>query len=1335
MKNGQNIIHTSTFNFEYGSKASASRCNVLIESIFNSQILPELEKAIAGKIPAGMLVELSKLEINIGTINEKELGANLASRIRASLEEALQGKFKRKSDSDNDIFAEQNGSEYLLESIETFLVYGYFPYGMDESTTLDNLIEEALRNNRKSLVNLLKKHKNQERVLRRIANNLSLTTFDKLLQAIVPVDCVWIITYRKALVKACMVAKLNLFKGEEATQNINYLILKYLLNETSSIFNRIKFSKSILNEFSFGTANEIQALIRSVENQKDTNTGLISETLAALKNDQELNFEIERILELLNAGSIHSANANSNRLRDEIIRSIRDLKYRNLLTESLSETGLIHLIQLFDQKNAIEILNLITSFTGKFEHRNNNELNLKKWIAEHVFLTVNYLNEKAIRYLNKEEYLVFLANAFPERQISISELLVFAKTQKTIDIKKLSALLEDEQRNPEISSLSIILTKGQYNQAIHQSDNQQDEKLTAEFFEISKRKIISNYLDTGELSTAFFDLTRNDIQSIFEEFILLKDDFLKRIILRNTNPQKLIDRLYLLMTKASEGNLFDYFIHFFPEEYSILSELIAEARHQLSPGIEETASKNKLFIRTLAESNGGLSQNTFVVSFLENLAEQFAIDSAHFIQLWGSKVERNNEVNAFDNQTKKVIERDLKHLIYRFRLAGNGESTPESNSQQLVKKIILHFKTYPTVFKEVVRENKDRLFLIYTLLKLYTEPSQWISVEKALLSEPEFKNKIIDFQIHQENSLIKSDVSDKSDQKAYLIRIMSDEALFRKFIDDTTDFDQLISGNKKTQAYITQLLVFSPGNLSDKINPEFWKSVTLSFAALNLIEEKEFSTHEFAKAFAKHLLQKLKAIKEEELYYRVLDRMKTSDLQNINELYNLIQQSEKRKPDAENGSTTKVDQSEVELPNEKLPYYFSLLKFYAINGFLPWWANPLSFTELIEDLNSTGDLHPREFEEMFLQLEKEDQLLEKLIPNIPAYASSKFDQIILKYPRLKAVWQTIRSKENNQDIDLQSAKNIKLNLFKKLYALSDDEILPFLNPENTAIANQVKAYLSLSSYFYFRQINPAQWRKTVIEFAIDYNLATTGISENRFHTNFFKHLKTNHSQINWEKTLSQVYQLTTLSKSGKSEIFPEALKQLINLKTDHKTSEIKNKRNEVIADKPGVEVKIFNAGLILFWPFLTRLFEHLSLVKGGNFINEESRNRAVYVLQYLAYNRIDFPEHHLVLNKLLVGMDTQEMLFPFIELSEAEKESAESLQYGLINNWEKVKNSTPEGIQETFLQREGILRFGADKIMLQVDKKGVDVLLKSIPWNISLVKLSWMKKPIYVEWI
>ena len=73
MKSSQNIIDTAIFNFEYGSTASASRCNDLIESIFNAHILPELEKAISRKIPDGLLIELSKLEINIGNINEKDI--------------------------------------------------------------------------------------------------------------------------------------------------------------------------------------------------------------------------------------------------------------------------------------------------------------------------------------------------------------------------------------------------------------------------------------------------------------------------------------------------------------------------------------------------------------------------------------------------------------------------------------------------------------------------------------------------------------------------------------------------------------------------------------------------------------------------------------------------------------------------------------------------------------------------------------------------------------------------------------------------------------------------------------------------------------------------------------------------------------------------------------------------------------------------------------------------------------------------------------------------------------------------------------------------------------
>jgi hypothetical protein len=104
------------------------------------------------------------------------------------------------------------------------------------------------------------------------------------------------------------------------------------------------------------------------------------------------------------------------------------------------------------------------------------------------------------------------------------------------------------------------------------------------------------------------------------------------------------------------------------------------------------------------------------------------------------------------------------------------------------------------------------------------------------------------------------------------------------------------------------------------------------------------------------------------------------------------------------------------------------------------------------------------------------------------------------------------------------------------------------------------------------------------------------------------------------------------------------------------------------------------------------------------------------------------------LNKLLVGMQMQDHLTPIISLAEDEKDIAQSLLGGLINTWEKVKNSRPEGIQEAFLQREGLLTFLNDMVCLKVEKKGVDILLESIPWNTSIIKLSWMEKTIWVDW-
>ncbi|CAM3458409.1 contractile injection system tape measure protein [Aequorivita lipolytica] len=165
------------------------------------------------------------------------------------------------------------------------------------------------------------------------------------------------------------------------------------------------------------------------------------------------------------------------------------------------------------------------------------------------------------------------------------------------------------------------------------------------------------------------------------------------------------------------------------------------------------------------------------------------------------------------------------------------------------------------------------------------------------------------------------------------------------------------------------------------------------------------------------------------------------------------------------------------------------------------------------------------------------------------------------------------------------------------------------------------------------------------------------------------------------------------------------------------------------------QILISNAGISILWPFLPKYFEHLGFVNDGQFVNDESRNRALYLLHYLAYNAINFPEEYLPFNKILVGMPIDHSVEEIEEITPYEEELSKSLLGGLIHNWSKVQDSSPEAIQETFLQRDGLITVHPEYNLLVVEKRGVDVLMESIPWNLSVIKLPWMVEAMKIEWV
>lgn len=181
------------------------------------------------------------------------------------------------------------------------------------------------------------------------------------------------------------------------------------------------------------------------------------------------------------------------------------------------------------------------------------------------------------------------------------------------------------------------------------------------------------------------------------------------------------------------------------------------------------------------------------------------------------------------------------------------------------------------------------------------------------------------------------------------------------------------------------------------------------------------------------------------------------------------------------------------------------------------------------------------------------------------------------------------------------------------------------------------------------------------------------------------------------------------------------------------------KKKDIKKDKPGDDTKqdlvfIENAGLILLWPFMSFYFEKLGLVSDHKFTSVKAAIRGACLLQYLVTGAETRQEHELPLNKVLCQLPKNHPVHSTGEFTTEEKDLSDELLKTAISRWEIIKNTSIEGLRNTFLKREGKLEWQDDKIILTVEPKSFDMLVDKIPWNISVIKLPWMKHTLHVKW-
>jgi hypothetical protein len=159
-----------------------------------------------------------------------------------------------------------------------------------------------------------------------------------------------------------------------------------------------------------------------------------------------------------------------------------------------------------------------------------------------------------------------------------------------------------------------------------------------------------------------------------------------------------------------------------------------------------------------------------------------------------------------------------------------------------------------------------------------------------------------------------------------------------------------------------------------------------------------------------------------------------------------------------------------------------------------------------------------------------------------------------------------------------------------------------------------------------------------------------------------------------------------------------------------------------------------HAGLVLLHPFLEYFFMEFKLLKDQKFVNRKSQTTAIHLLHYLATGQESPMEYELLFEKYICGWDLNQPVPRRLNLSKAMKAESEKLLNAAIGHWKALKKTSPDGLRESFLQRNGKLILDDFQHRLIVEGDSIDVLLSSLPWGYGMIKLPWLAQILIVDW-
>ena len=212
-------------------------------------------------------------------------------------------------------------------------------------------------------------------------------------------------------------------------------------------------------------------------------------------------------------------------------------------------------------------------------------------------------------------------------------------------------------------------------------------------------------------------------------------------------------------------------------------------------------------------------------------------------------------------------------------------------------------------------------------------------------------------------------------------------------------------------------------------------------------------------------------------------------------------------------------------------------------------------------------------------------------------------------------------------------------------------------------------------------------------------------------------------------------QIDALKEDFKSDIELNELKPFFEQTSKRRKPNKVEILNETKLNKTELEegISIHNSGLVIAWPFLNILFSKLDLVEDGKLKSDEATQKAIAASQYLVDGKNEIDETELLLNKILCGADLDFYVDDTLVLNEIELGICDMALKTIVSQWGKVKSVAT--LRDYFFKRKGVLKFDENSgAELHVEKETRDILIKFLPWNLSVIKTSIMNTKLIIHW-